>query len=740
MDPLLRADLDSEWYLGATNINGTVGNGRLTVGVSLWGELTVLRWPSVSHCDQLRYRTSHGFPLRNYGVRWGEDAPSASYSRWGKPVVLSGAMGSFGGLLLEGEGRTTWFHDPGWEPAQRYEPEHGNTLLTRASHSRLGVSVEITDTVDPDRDVLARRFAFESVHAAPPTRARFIYYANFSPTLARARYYPVSWRLHERRSDFMALYDARDDLVLHFMPGGRGARADARRTAARMLDAPGLIGGYIDGLDSSFPGDGAYVAWGGDPHSESHDVGCDHATPGGGRWNDAYAASCLGSLGGHAAAPRPAAAALSYSLELGPETRHEVTVYIAVAGRASVAAGLLDDARSVGFERLDARSRSRWTAFSKSVRVPAGVDRDSDSARVARRGILALGVGTDRVSGAIVASVSRQPQYCFDWPRDGAFFDYALDLAGLHDAATRHALFYARVQVKRKRFGCDAGHFEGHYYADGSRGPLPFFEIDETGLAAWDLWRHARYLDGRERDDYLAEVYPSIGLAADALLAMRPRGGGFPRRAREDDNLFRRTRTLHGATSTLLGLEAAASAGTQANEDSRKVEAWLGWAGELRHEIARRYDPAARRFADEGWRGGTWIIWPGRILPLDDERVQRQADHLMREVEPFIRKESRGAAYVAEKLLACALAWRGEPGKLERVRSALLLMAGEVVTPGTGHLGEVTLVGDFAGDGERAFQNRTSIPHLWEGTLLYLAFAAAYSPGWFDRADGPFSW
>lgn len=738
MDPLLRADLDSEWYLGATNINGTVGNGRLTAGVSLWGELTVLRWPSVSHCDQLRYRTAHGIPLRNYGVRLSEGAPAGSYARWGRPVVLSSGMGSFGGLFLEGDGRTAWLHDPGWEPEQRYEPGDGNVLLTRATSARLDVSVETSDAVDPGSDVLARRFLIECGPAAPSTRARLLYYSNLSPTLARAPYYPVSWRIHERRSDFMALYDAREDLVLHFMPGGRGDRDEARRTAARMLDAPGLIGDFIDGLDSSFPGDGVYVAWGGDPHSESHDVGCDHATPGGGRWNDAFAAACRGSLGGKAAAPRPAAAALSYSLELGPGTRHEVTVYIAFAPRGSKAVALLNGARAEGSARLEARARSRWSAFSDGIRVPAVGDDVSEG--VARRGILALGVGTDSSSGAIVASVSRQPQYCFDWPRDGAFFDYALDLAGQHDTATRHALFYARVQVKRKRPGRGAGHFEGHYYADGKRGPIPFFEIDETGLAAWDLWRHARYLEGRERDEYFAAAYPAIRLAADALLAMRPRGGGFPRRAREDDNLFRRTRTLHGAASTLLGLESAASAGLLANEDGPRVEAWLGWADELRCDIVRCYDPAAGRFEREGWRGGTWVVWPARVLPFEDERIQRQAESLMRQVEPFILKESRGAAYVAEKLLACALAWRGEPEKLERVRSALRVMAREVVTPGTGHLGEVTLVGDFAGDGKRGFQNRTSIPHLWEGTLLYLAFAAAYSPGWFDHADGPFSW
>jgi len=120
--------------------------------------------------------------------------------------------------------------------------------------------------------------------------------------------------------------------------------------------------------------------------------------------------------------------------------------------------------------------------------------------------------------------------------------------------------------------------------------------------------------------------------------------------------------------------------------------------------------------------------------------MQAQADYLFSLAEPFINKKISGFAYVSELLLSCALVWRDVPGKLARVREALKVMTHEVPTPGTDHLGEVTLIGDFAGTGETVFQNRTSIPHLWEGALLYLALVAAYQPEWIDFASVPFSW
>ncbi|HID72366.1 TPA: hypothetical protein EYP38_00365, partial [Candidatus Micrarchaeota archaeon] len=37
-DRLVNVDLDAEWCGGSTNIKGAVGNGRLTAGISFWGE------------------------------------------------------------------------------------------------------------------------------------------------------------------------------------------------------------------------------------------------------------------------------------------------------------------------------------------------------------------------------------------------------------------------------------------------------------------------------------------------------------------------------------------------------------------------------------------------------------------------------------------------------------------------------------------------------------------------------
>ena len=63
---------------------------------------------------------------------------------------------------------------------------------------------------------------------------------------------------------------------------------------------------------------------------------------------------------------------------------------------------------------------------------------------VSKRALINTFIALDKRSGAIVASITTQPPYGEDWPRDGAFINYALDLAGLHDLVRKRNLdFYA---------------------------------------------------------------------------------------------------------------------------------------------------------------------------------------------------------------------------------------------------------------------------------------------------------
>src|SRR5262249_52815925 len=145
-----------------------------------------------------------------------------------------------------------------------------------------------------------------------------------------------------------------------------------------------------------------------------------------------------------------------------------------------------------------------------------------------------------------------QPPYDLDWPRDGAFIDYALDVAGYHDWAAQHRAFYTTAQRKQDgdfaASGGDAfaGSFAMNYYADGRPGGPISLEIDEVGLTLWAWAEHAKWIDEPARGEYLSQVYPSMVLAADLLTRCTDPATGLQCAENEDDS-FDATITLHGA-------------------------------------------------------------------------------------------------------------------------------------------------------------------------------------------------
>ena len=188
-------------------------------------------------------------------------------------------------------------------------------------------------------------------------------------------------------------------------------------------------------------------------------------------------------------------------------------------------------------------TESWWADYLAPAHLP---DTDDDAVRVfARRALATIRTATDDASGAIVASVATELPYGFDWPRDGSFINYALDLAGYPDVVSRHNRFYARVQRRNYEpwsitfpFVCPSdpagrhypdcvppGTFESNYYADPTAivAGTPFsFEIDESGLAVWTLWEHARHIvDPGGRVQYLADACPAIERGAVNLAACK---------------------------------------------------------------------------------------------------------------------------------------------------------------------------------------------------------------------------
>ena len=138
-------------------------------------------------------------------------------------------------------------------------------------------------------------------------------------------------------------------------------------------------------------------------------------------------------------------------------------------------------------------------------------------AAVALRSLVNIYVARDRSTGAVVASVSRQPPYFLDWPRDGSFITHAIDVAGLLPWGTQRGAWYATTQrresakrnpllsptptidpdTNEEEFPAFA--WEMNYYADGTIGGNIRFEIDNTALHLWAMTAHAASLHGSER-------------------------------------------------------------------------------------------------------------------------------------------------------------------------------------------------------------------------------------------------
>jgi hypothetical protein len=662
VDPLLRADLGVEHTRGANNSVTALGNGGLTVGVSAWGELAYLRWPSVSRYEQLRYVAMAYGPFhdrkRKFDVRYGADAPGADWTRYGRPIERYPGLGARGGLSFA-DGSLAWLGDPSWTSRRGYEPESGPVLCTGLT--RTGAEVKVCQWVDRDEDLLVQVFDIDA-----PAATKFAYTASLAA------------------NDRLSTYSGNPDI--------KGVHSAKSYLADRGI------------ILSSLPDAGYFIALAFD------------RTPAG---------RLAGDLG------------LEQNLDRG---KGQVVVLIAAAKSADAAVAMIERARAAGPEALRARVTAAWKPTADRISLPAAAS--PAEARVARRSILNLFVGRDRDTGAIVASPSRQPAYHFDWPRDGAFFDLTLDLAGFPELATDHLAFYRATQRHeplafhplwlmggRSPFYSPRGHWDGNLYTNGHKGRMwnISFEIDETALVIWDLWRHEQYVPAADRPQYERDSLPTLTMAADGLVKYVDVKKGWIKKAIEDDADVPRA-TLHGAAAVLTGLCAAVDAGKKWGADPAKIARWREAAVALRAGMLSRIgDPA---FLDQGgWRGVQWSLFPAPLFDGDtDPRMQPLLDRLATEIEEKVDKKRPGFAYLGEQVFILAIAGRNRPEYRPLLQRAVALLSSEVPVPGTDAFGEVTVWIDDPVTHQKISLQRTSVPHLWTGVTAYLAVEALYQP------------
>lgn len=674
-------DLSNEPY-GATDINTITGNRGLSVAFNQKGTVTVFKWPNPSFYDHVKYMTT---------------------TRHDDNLGALDNEGVFTGIWFEtneGEG-FAWLRD--LESEQAYAGPDSVAVVTTFRDEPLGLTIKQTDFVEPDRDVLWRHYRVVRSKDSPVQKARLTAYLNFSPQVEKYPFMPLrDWCLDEVGKSTIE-WEPESDLFVQ-------SRSGKDRSVGRDVSVA--------------------IAFGFDGQSSSHQAGYDRRcsarrSPG---KKDAYALARNGNLPGAGRARGQVTAGLMKDLEFdGGEAG--ASLLVSAAGSSEEAVGLVESARGKGYSSALKEVQKTWKARMSKVPLP-----DTDNERikeVALRGVIVLYLGYARDSGAGVASISTQPPYGLDWPRDGVYMNIALSAAGFPELSEQRCRFWARWQSKpgNKVPRVPEGNWASNYFADGVPGfPLIWWEIDETGWALWGMMEH--YDDSLDRS-YLSDVYPAIKLAADFLVDFKDPKTGLHAAAYEDDDP-RPRQTIHGAAPCYLGLKSAARAAEiMGDEESR--QRWEQRAEELFQAVFENfYDTECGRFVDNAeykgkcaedgaGRDAALILWPARMVGPGDERAEQAAEQLWANLEKSFSGERDRGMYEVYALLSLSHYWKGRSDKVELLKRGLEWSATVPVSE-IGHFGEVW----FLLDG-KAVPGEAQ-PHLWHHALFYLAALETYGP------------
>jgi hypothetical protein len=477
---------------------------------------------------------------------------------------------------------------------------------------------------------------------------------------------------------------------------------------------------------------------------------------------DALADAQDGELSGNRLAGGQVNTAIKFPLNFETNTpqtadRADATLVYTFGATAQAAHDELDWIRSQDIQTVQDDVVTKDEAFIDGLWIPAEIT--GKMRTFIKRTFLNMRVGTDRQTGAIVASVSRQPSYQLDWPRDGAFFNIALDLAGQNELVTKRMRFYSDAIRDRsmspipllnepvpgwpddpRRGDYPADSWEMNYYADGMTGGNIRLEIDNTALLVWAYVYHIGHLDGQARDDYIATEWPTIKRATNWLHAWRDPKTGLNWYANEDDHAAF-TQGLQGASTTFGALVSAARVAKYLDED-QLADKWLHRAGELKAAtIEYMYvdGEGFRGHPDPDEPGGGsphWLIWPTHMFPHGDPRVAPQILAGLDKHLADVSGETKGGQYPTKVAISAALALP-EGEERDKALEIATKLATEIANPNTYTIGEHYSAIDSDDDGawDDGWVNGVSTPHLWSMALVYLTAVAYHHPEKFDAYD-----
>lgn len=667
---------------GPTDISAVSGNGGLSVAFNHDATITVLKWPSPSYYDQIKYRTTDR-SRRFFGALRNE--------------------GAFVGVAWKSGGswRFSWLRN--WPSRQRFADDDTDEVRTRFRNRKIGLSVALRDVVMANRDVLARHVIVRRTARSRVKAVRVISFANFNPVFSKTPQSPTDDWCSEENNDDGARWLESARVVLHRRSGTDSSTGEASAAA--------LVMGFAN-------------------RAGSHQVGPD-TFAGNQGGTSAYVDARDARLNGRDQATGQADAAIADRLSLRSRKKRSTTVLIASAAGRKKALAALRAARRTSIGPIARAKAAWWRRWLESSPLPRGAPRRV--VKLAKRSLMTMRQAIDSERDMIVASIATQAPYGLDWVRDGSFINRALDEAGHPRAVARHDIRYGELQVGAGNPPdggppAPSGNWSQNYYADGVvGGPIPY-EIDETGLGIWTLWDH--YAQTGDRDYLLvADVYEAIQRAAHYLSDEPPIGCIDPTNrlqclASEGDNEAP-SQTLKGAEAVWLGLDSAVRAAQVRGGETAGLNAtkWRARRNELGAAIETQFFDEDCTCYTTDYDIGATLLWPVGFLEPGTERSDAQADVNWRHMKRVLDGRTRRGSYETKLLLGNSHAWEGRPTRMARIKKGLEWVARVPTTNGTGLLGEAWM--EFPAGSER-IATMVSQPHATTHALFYLAALEAY--------------
>jgi hypothetical protein len=726
-----------EGLFGPTTANAVAGNTGLTIAESKYGELVALKWPLPNYYDHLNYKGLYpipsGWKVENYN-QYHNAQPR---------------HGSFVGIEYKSGGvkRMTWLRDSTWVQKQYYLTNESPIIVTEYTNASLQLTVKSTDFVRYDRDALLRKYAIQWRDTNLIRNAKIVFVASMAPCNKNPTNDPNQDWVADQNNGFANIYYAPNGSFVCFNPNANVAN---RNLLPFFLSAQSVFDAFVNNLNTNFPPNTTtnnpndllttkdiYCIIGANKMPLAHGMDSDYG----------FAQTMPDTLIPNSLSITTNAAMLYniYNIDLTEASKKDsITFQYAFAPTYPLAKNLYDSTFIQNHATLLAQTQNYWqTKLSTATMPQTG---DTSMQKVLKRILVNTLISRNRGVGTIGSSVcASQPAYSQQWVRDASIMGYMLDCAGYNAEAEQQARFFANTQ--RQNFGddchypanneCYAGTWAQCYYADGRPSWEYDFEIDEVGWGVWMLHQHSTFLTGIAKTNYLNAVYGQIKRGANFLKDFKDNVNLLQRTSREDDVLWT-SQSVYGASTTLMGLKAAVSAGTYLNDNAAVIASWQSRITELEGAIqatkwglqGNQYDYNV--YGNFGPRA--MAIWPALLRDTLNVQMRSHADSLNSQINPFFTRSNASMNvewwYVGRTLTALAYIWRSNPVKRAEVENKLKTCLLRVPTEGTYSYGETVMIRDIdsAGVTVRKYDNRVGQPSNYPATWFYMTAQMLYGP------------